>query len=62
MWTESKTMQELHKIREQLHDEQKNWTSKQIIDFYRQETEKTAKEFGMHLKRRPHVQRQRKAG
>jgi len=37
MWTEPKTMQDLHKIREQLHEQQKDWTSKQIIDFYREE-------------------------
>ena len=62
MKTEPKTMQELHEIRARMSEQEKDWSAQQIIDFYRQEAEKTAKEFGLHLKRRPHRQTRRKAG
>jgi len=62
MNTEPKEMRELHAVRARLSEEQKGWSAQKVIDFYRQEAEKAAKEFGLHLKRQPRRQQHRKAG
>ena len=62
MRPEPKAMQELHELRARLSAEQKDWSPEQIIEFYRQEAEKTAKELGVHFKRQPHRISRRKAG
>jgi len=55
-------MRELREIRTRMSEKLKSWSSQQIIDYYRQEAEKAAKEFGLHLKRQPQREPQRKAG
>jgi len=62
MNAEPKEMQELHEIRERLSQEQKGWSPQQIIEYYRQEAEKAASEYGLHLKRQPRRQPVRKVG
>jgi len=60
--TEPSAMRELREIRTRMSEKMKGWSAQQIIDYYRQEAEKAAKEFGLHLKRQPRREPQRKAG
>ena len=62
MNAETKEMRELHEVRARLSEEHKGWSAQQVIDYYREEAEKAAKEFGLHLKRQPHREPRRKAG
>ena len=60
--TEPRAMRELREIRTRMSEKLKGWSPQQIIDYYRQEAEKAAKEFGLHLKRQPQHEPRRKAG
>ena len=51
--TESKTMQELHKIREKIYEEEKNLSIEERIKKTREESEKYIKEHNLKLKRVP---------
>jgi hypothetical protein len=61
MNAEPKEMRELHEVRARLSREQKGWSAQKIIEFYRQEADKAAREFGLHLKRQPRRQPHLKA-
>jgi len=49
--TESKTMQELHKIREKIYEEEKNLSIEERIKKTREESEKILREYNLKLKR-----------
>ena len=49
--TESKTMQELHKVREKIYEEEKNLTIEERIKKTREESEKILQEYNIKLKR-----------
>ena len=55
MFRESKTMRELHKIREQIYREEKGMTSKQIIEKTRQEVEAIKKKYKLRSKSKASV-------
>ncbi len=47
MFRESKTMRELHKIREQIYREEKGMTSKQIIEKTHREVEEIKRKYNL---------------
>jgi hypothetical protein len=49
--TESKTMQELHKIREKIYEEEKNLSIEERIKKTREESEKILQEYNIKLRR-----------
>jgi hypothetical protein len=50
---ESKVMEELHKIREKIYEEEKNMSIKERVKKTREESEKYIKEHNLKLKRVP---------
>ena len=53
MYKEPKAMEEIHKIREGLYEEEKKMSAKQLIRKTREEVDKIKKKY--HLKIRQHV-------
>ena len=52
MYKEPKPMQEIHKIQEQLYEETRGLSGKEIIEKYRREAEEVIKKYGLKFKKR----------
>lgn len=53
MFKESKEMKELHEIREQMYQETKKLSVKQMIEKFRRESQECIKQYGLKLTRHP---------
>lgn len=52
MYKEPKAMQEIHKIQEQLYEERRGLSDKEVIGKVRQEAEEVIKQYGLKFKKR----------
>lgn len=52
MFRESKEMKELHEVREQMYEETKGLSDKEIIEKFRKEAHECIKHYGLKLKKR----------
>lgn len=53
MFKESRVMRELHEIREQMYEEAKGLSDKEVIEKMRREAEICIKKYGLKFKKRP---------
>mgnify|MGYP000415598139 CR=1 FL=1 len=51
MYQEPQPMREIHRIRQQMHEEMKNMTTEQKIKYIHKCAEKAKKKYGLKLKR-----------
>ena len=52
MFEEPKAMQEIHRIQEQLYEERKGLSDKEVLEKIRKEAENVIKKYGLKFKKR----------
>lgn len=56
MYQESESMKELHKIREQMHEETKHMTDKEFIEYVHKASEEAKRKYGLKFKKAVHME------
>jgi len=54
MFQKSESMDELHKIREQIYEETKSMTVDEKLSFFNRQADAVEKKFGLHLRKAAH--------